>query len=261
VALDDGSERPELAEGVAERIRSLATPARFVRLLGNVGRARGRNRLARHARAPFLLFLDSDMRPDREDFLQRWIEVSQTEGAAVACGGFRTEGCPVSPETELHRALAARSECLPAEVRRRAPAKYVYTNNLLVRRDVFEAERFDESFVGWGWEDVEWGLRVARRWTILHVENPAQNCGLSTVDTLMRKYQQAVPNFARMRARHPDVVETFPSYRIAQVLKPLPFRGLWLRATAALARTRAAPMRLRELAIRGYRAGLYAGAL
>ena len=59
-----------------------------------------------------------------------------------------------------------------------APEKYVFTSNLLIRRDVFDAEPFDAGFVGWGWEDVEWGMRVSRRHPIAHIDNPATHLGL-----------------------------------------------------------------------------------
>ena len=97
--------------------------------------------------------------------------------------------------------------------RARAPEKYVYTSNLLVRRDVFEAEAFDGAFTGWGWEDVEWAMRVSRRWPVLHIDNPATHMGLDTVEQLAGKYEQSAGNFARVVARHPDVVSTYPSYR------------------------------------------------
>src|SRR5690606_23100227 len=91
----------------------------------------------------------------------------------------------------LHRALAVGGDCLPAAERRHAPEKYVFTSNLLVRRDVFETERFDEGFSGWGWEDVEWGMRVARRWPIVHIDNPATHLGLDDAETLAAKYEQS----------------------------------------------------------------------
>jgi glycosyltransferase involved in cell wall biosynthesis len=261
VVLDDGSGLPELAEGVAADVRAMKTPARLVRLDNNEGRAKGRNRLARNARGDYFLFIDSDMRPDTENFLVRWLELVREGEVAVACGGFKVDGSPSVQETALHRSMATRGECLPAKARNRFPAKYVFTNNLLVRRDVFSAEMFDEGFVGWGWEDVEWGVRVGRRWPIVHIDNPAQNCGLSTVDALIRKYRQAAPNFARMRQTHPDVVSGFPTYQAARVLRPLPLRGRWLPALERLARASSAPLRVRELALKTYRAGLYAEAL
>ncbi|WP_374514300.1 glycosyltransferase family 2 protein, partial [Brevundimonas sp.] len=72
VLLDDGTADAALTARLVERVSAMALPARLITLLANEGRARGRNRLASAARGGSLLFLDSDMRPDRPDFLQTW---------------------------------------------------------------------------------------------------------------------------------------------------------------------------------------------
>ena len=256
VVLDDADPNARLGDAVEAQVAGLGAPARLIRLAANAGRAKGRNTLVRHARAPHLLFLDSDMAPDAPNFLARWVELAQA-GADVAFGGFTVDAAPASPATAVHRALARRSDCLSAEVRRRAPEKYVFTSNLLVRRAVIEAEPFDESFSGWGWEDVEWAMRVSRRWRIQHVDNTATHLGLDTVEALARKYEQSAANFARVRAAHPEILARYPSFRAAQLLKRAPFRGAWRPALRELARC-PAPLPLRTLALKLYRAGLYA---
>jgi hypothetical protein len=161
VLLDDGGGDAALTKRMAARIEKLKLPARLIALSPNEGRAKGRNRLARHARGRHLLFLDSDMLPDPIGFLARWSAVA-ADDTPVAFGGFTLDQTPRRPEHELHRAMALKSDCTPAPERAREPEKHVFTSNLLVRRDVFETIGFDESFAGWGWEDVEWAMRVAR---------------------------------------------------------------------------------------------------
>src|SRR4051812_28433256 len=53
--LDDGSDA-ELAEIVMAGVQELQAPPRLIQLFANEGRSRGRNRLARHARAQHFLF-------------------------------------------------------------------------------------------------------------------------------------------------------------------------------------------------------------
>jgi hypothetical protein len=157
--------------------------------------------------------------------------------------------------------MAGHSDCLPAAERNLTPEKHVFTSNLLVRRDVFETEAFDESFAGWGWEDVEWGMRVARRWPILHVDNTATHLGLDTARVMAGKYEQSAANFARVIAAHPQVVSTYPSYRAARLLRLAPLRGLWRPLLKAYALADAAPLPSRAFAMRLYRAALYAEAV
>ena len=184
VVLDDGTRDPELTRRLTALIKGMTLPARLITLPRNEGRSIGRNRLATAARGGSLLFLDSDMRPDYRRFLRDWADLVAREDPPVAFGGISLLQAPVEPRFAVHRAMATKSECVAYTVRARQPEKYVYTSNLLVRRDVFAAEAFDPGFTGWGWEDVEWAMRVSQRFRVLHVDNPATHMGLDTVADL-----------------------------------------------------------------------------
>jgi hypothetical protein len=261
VLLDDGTADPALTERLKALIDRMALPTRLISLGCNEGRSKGRNRLAQAARGGSLLFLDSDMRPDHRRFLKTWTDLVAQEDPAVAFGGFSLLQAPDERRFAVHRSMAAKSDCVPYTDRARQPEKYVYTSNLLVRRDVFEAEAFDSAFTGWGWEDVEWAMRVARRFRVVHLDNPATHMGLDTVDALAGKYEQSAPNFARVVARHPDIVSAYPSYKAARLLKKTPGLSLarpWMKRAA---RADWLPVSARAFSLRLYRAALYAEAV
>ncbi|MDB5429207.1 MAG: glycosyl transferase family 2 [Caulobacter sp.] len=257
VLLDDGTNDGALTERLTAQVEALRLPVRFVRLAANQGRAKGRNTLASHARAPHLLFLDSDMLPDSPAFLTNWLAIANAD-TPVAFGGFSLKQTPQRREHALHRAMALKTDCTPAPERARQPEKHVFTSNLLVRRDVFQAIGFDEAFAGWGWEDVEWAMRVTRAHPILHADNPATHLGLDTARDIAGKYEQSVANFGRVAQLHPDIVAAYPSHRVAKLLKRLPLRTLWRPLFKALALADAAPLPARALAMRLYRTALYA---
>lgn len=261
VLLDDGGGDDELVHQVIEAVEALRLPARLIRLVVNEGRSKGRNRLARHARGDRLLFLDSDMLPDAPDFLARYVAVARDQDPAVAFGGFSLAQVERRPEHALHCKLASRSDCAPAAVRGKAPEKYVFTSNLLVRRNLFEAQPFDETFSGWGWEDVEWGIRVAEGHAILHLDNPATHLGLDTAAVIAQKYEQSGGNFARILEAHPDVVRRYPTYRAARILKLAPLAGLWRPLLKAFAVSEIGPVALRAFSMRLYRIAVSAEAL
>ncbi|WP_304219510.1 glycosyltransferase family 2 protein [Phenylobacterium aquaticum] len=260
LVLDDGSGDPALAARVEAAVADLSLPARFIRLDANEGRSKGRNRLVRHARGQWLLFLDSDMLPDRPDFIATWLDLIAKDQPAVAFGGFSLDQAPANPDNALHRAIADGSDCQPAAVRARMPEK-IFTSNLLVRRDVFAAETFDEAFTGWGWEDVEWGMRVAARWPILHVDNTATHLGLDTAETLTAKYEQSIGNFLKITARHPDLMARYGSLKIAKLLRRAPLLQRFKPLLKAYVLARTPPVRSRAFALRLYRAALYAEAM
>jgi glycosyltransferase involved in cell wall biosynthesis len=260
ILMEDGGGVAETIAPAAELAAELALPVRLLALGANLGRSRGRNRLFQETRGRHVLFLDCDMAPDRPDFLQTWIALIDAQDPAAAFGGFSMLQARPTSATRLHYALQAGGECPTAAVRARQPEKFVFTSNLLVRRDVFEAEPFDEGFTGWGWEDVEWGVRVAGRYGVVHIDNAATHLGLDDARSLLRKYEQSGVNFARIAARHPAIVARYPSYRMARLLEPLPLGevGRVLCRKAALAPL---PMAVRKFAARLFRAFVYADAL
>jgi len=261
VLLDDGTGDADLTARIRARLDAMSLPARLVSLPVNQGRSKGRNRLAKAARGGSLLFLDSDMRPDHRRFLWTWADLVARADPAVAFGGFSLLQAPTDARFSVHRSMATRSECVPYLERAKTPEKYVYTSNLLVRRDVFESEGFDAAFTGWGWEDVEWAMRVSRRHPVIHVDNPATHMGLDTVEALAGKYEQSAPNFARVIAKHPDIVSTYPSFKAARLLKRIPALKLarpWLKRAAVSGWL---PVATRAFSLRLYRAALYAEAV
>ncbi len=256
ILLDDGSGRPDITAEVTAFIQTSPLACELITLTENEGRSRGRNRLTTAARGETFLFLDSDMLPDDAGFLDRWLSVAH-EKPAVVFGGFSLLQAPRDAKFAVHRRMAGHGDCLPASERLKQPEKYVFTSNLLVRRDVFDFEGFDPNFTGWGWEDVEWAMRVAARYGVGHIDNTATHMGLDTAETLARKYEQSAANFARVIAKHPDVVSQYPSYKVARLLKKLPLRSL-LRTTARSLAMMPLPAAMRARLLRLYRAALYA---
>lgn len=257
---DDGSGDARHGRTVGEAMSRSAVPTALLTARRNVGRAAIRNALARTARGTYLLFVDCDLQPGSAEFLERWLALARPGDSDVGYGGFQMRPC--DDGTSLHAYYSARSDCLPAEERQRDPAKYTYTNNLLVSRKAVLSEPFDERFKGWGWEDVEWALRAAQRWTIKHIDNPVLNPADGSARTLLRKFRESVGNFALLRRLHPAEVEKFPIFRASRILALVPMLSLMLPVLeiVAIDTHELFPMQLRYLALKLYRACLYGAA-
>lgn len=260
VLLDDGSGDAALLARVVAAAQATGAQVRIIVREGNSGRATARNRLIAEARGDYVLFLDADMIPDRASFLLSWLSVTRCQQPDVAFGGLSLRHATRTRNNALHHNLFGRSDCRSAEQRARSPAQTVATANLLVRRNFLNAYPFDAGFTGWGFEDTEWALRAARATQILHVDNPATHAGLDSAETLLRKSAEAGRNFARLAAKHPDVVRRFAGHRAARLLRAAPARRAIRTASAwlALDPIGAAPMPVRRMALKLYRTAHYA---
>ena len=150
---DDGTEDIELSRHVSAAIKSCACPATLFTAAENKGRAFGRNYLFESAKSDWVLFLDADMLPMSEAFLDNYITLIKTNSADVIFGGFKVREEKGEPSRELHRLMSITSDCAPASERQLLGPKNVASSNLCVRKSVLKAEPFDNEFKGWGWED------------------------------------------------------------------------------------------------------------
>lgn len=255
---DDGSADERMTGRIRDGLASLPGHGALITAAGNGGRAHARNRLIAAARTDWILFLDADMRPDDAGFLARYIEAArQCEGPALIAGGFSLKHVTPTASTALHAAQSRRSECVDAATRRTAPGRYVFTSNILIHRTVLDNVGFDEGFTGWGWEDVDWGLRVAERYPVIHIDNTATHLGLDTAPVLLDKFGGSGANFARMAARHPQAAEAMPLYRMARLARRLPLRSACRRLARAGAASSLLPLGLRLALLKSYRAIAY----
>ncbi|MDR7419925.1 MAG: glycosyltransferase family A protein [Armatimonadota bacterium] len=147
VVVDDGStdETPAvIAAAAAGRVQ-----VRGVSLDRNRGRSAARNAGIRAARAPLIVFVDSDVLV-RPDFLRRHLELHRNAGRPVVGRG------PV---------VSVPTADLPARdpVARLSPAYLDTANASIPRQTIVDVGMFDEGFRVYGWEDFDLGLRLQAR--------------------------------------------------------------------------------------------------
>ena len=255
---DDGSADARLNAVCEDVIQSWPGPAAFISSAENEGRSHARNRLVAHSTSDWILFLDADMLPDDKLFLARYFQaIEEQTGPALIAGGFSLNQIVPNGEQSLHAAQSLESECLTAAQRARQPGRFVFTSNILVHKDVLFSVAFDDAYSGWGWEDVDWGLRVVNRYSVIHIDNTATHLGLDDTDTLISKYGTSGQNFARMVSRHPEAAKKMRLTRAARKLAKLPGRSVIAHLSRWLAKSRL-PNGLRLKALKLYRAASYA---
>lgn len=253
---DDGSNDADLVHAHQDALAEFPGRTTLQVAQDNHGRSFARNWLVSHARSSWILMLDADMLPDSADFLANYIAaLRELDGPALIAGGFSLDQVTPGSGNRLHHAQAHASDCVKADIRASDPGRYVFSSNILVHRSVLDTVPFDEGFTGWGWEDVDWGLRVAAAFPIIHIDNTATHLGLEPDGKLLDKFGASGPNFARLVRRHPEAAARMPLLKAAQRVKGIP---LLAPAARAVASARFLPDAPRVFALKLYRAAAYA---
>lgn len=145
--------------------------ARYIVRGHNSGRAAIRNYLAREARYPTLLFIDSDMAICSPTYLEAYLRL---DGADVAYGGYTVRGEKSMYGHNLRYTYETRhTGNATATERARQPYNDFHTSNFMIRRAIMLAHPLDERFTRYGYEDVLFGKTLRQAGvTITHVDNP-----------------------------------------------------------------------------------------
>ena len=252
ILFDDGRPDTDLSEAVKTAVRQSDAAVTLITSPANLGRSNARNTLGEAAHGDWMLFLDADMEIG-PDFLTRWRRYLAETQCDALFGGYAPSQ-PRAAHEQVHAALAHASDSPDAATRSALGAAAVCSSNLAVRASLFARCRFDEGYTGWGWEDVDWALSAAKHGALGHVDAPAAHGGLQDVQTLLDKFDRAGINFARLLQRHPDY-ETRPGARLARKVQATGLDGPARIMGKTLALARWAPLSVRVLALKLFRAG------
>jgi GT2 family glycosyltransferase len=191
-------------DGTGELVDELRIPN--LRLLAgeNLGRAAARNRGIREAQGDIVVFTDADILADAD-----WLaEHARAHGAANRIAAV---GCEVQVDSleEYQGAVEdpRRRRRLHPDRRRRLSWLFFLTGNASVRRDdLTGAGLFDESFTGYGHEDLELGYRLEKIGLAIRYRPGAVNYHWhrQTFEARLEKMRLAGRSTVRFYQKHRD---------------------------------------------------------
>lgn len=197
----------------------------YYELEQRIGRAAIRNDLLDRVNTECILFLDADVLPDDPSFLRTYLEFARQD-VAVVCGGisYRTR-ILTAKKYDFYFYKGKQTEWIPARVRRKVPWRYLFTANVLIKRSVLLTVDFNEEFSGYGYEDIEWGIRLENIVDIQHIDNTCSHLGLVGKKESFKRMRQSIDNFNRLRKLHPEV---FEQANISRIINLLHWNPAWL---------------------------------
>lgn len=212
IVIDDGS-TDHTREVVAGLCKQAPCPLRYIRL-DRSGRSRARNTGVLAAKAPLIIFLDSDMIVRRE-FVQSHLLAHHQPGLIVNGPVITTEK-PADPNQE--------AACVNDYSR-----AFFATGNTSVERDkLLTAGLFDENFIEYGWEDLELGYRLRQlglkrikslsAWSY-HVQTPIT---LAKIPAILQKEKERGHTAVFFYRKH-------PFFRVKMVTLITPVFFAWVK--------------------------------
>jgi len=193
------------------------------------GRSVVRNFLIKQTKHPFVLMLDADMLPDKDNFLSEYRQ-QITSAQKIICGGYSYKKRILQGrEYDFYFYKGQKTEEISAKERNKTPWRYLFTGNVLVHRDVLNTIGFDENFVNYGYEDIEWGIRLSSHYPIHHFDNTCSHLGLVQKDKAFVRMRSSIPNFLRLKALHPELFSKTGAAKISRMFCIFPkilLRGL-----------------------------------
>ena len=180
----------------------ITNPSEFpdVRVLSNsknLGRARTRNLLVQSAQGQAILFLDGDSEVISSNFISSWIEIAQNPSIAVSYGGSIYQEDPPPSSHFLRWKVSTKRESKTLEERNCNVGGFK-TNNVLIRRSVFEKVTFNEQLTGYGHEDTLFGFELQMNgYNMHHLDNPVRNALLDTNEAFLAKTVEAIRNLSK----------------------------------------------------------------
>jgi glycosyltransferase involved in cell wall biosynthesis len=172
---------------------------RYEELSENIGRSAIRNLLAEKAKYEFLLFMDCDTMPEKNDFLAAYYW-NLEKGKLLYGGRSYSLRPPEEKEYFFHWFYGSNREVKAAKDRKLSPYQSFMTNNFVIPKSILLNIRFDERLKQYGHEDTLFGLELkARKIPILHLDNPMRHIGLDEAESFLRKSEQAIENLLLLK--------------------------------------------------------------
>ena len=155
----------------------------------NLGRTATRNILAHKATFKWLLFLDADVIPLHQNFIQTYLKQINNQYQIIS-GGITYEDKRPMQDQLLRWVYGRARESKSAKARNKKPYNLI-SANLLVTKELFvKANNFETNHYGL---DIYFSYKIRElKAKVLHIENPTIHLGLESTSVFIEKSLRAI---------------------------------------------------------------------
>jgi hypothetical protein len=166
----------------------------------NLGRGTNINLLAEKAKFEWLLIMDCDTFPTQNNYIQNYIsQINNDE--KVVFGGIEYKKEKPEQDKLLRWYYGNARESLSVEKRNTNPNGNALTSNILIKKNVFLSNKFDESITKYGYEDLVFLSDLKKKgFVVKHIDNPTYHLGLETSQQFLNKTKIALENLKILTA-------------------------------------------------------------
>ncbi|MCX6210708.1 MAG: glycosyltransferase family 2 protein [Bacteroidetes bacterium] len=175
---------------------NLAKKCNYILLEQNIGRAKIRNKFLEFAKYDWFLFLDNDAIVSSNDYLEKYITQINNSKALVICGATHF----LKPETfNIKNSLCYKISCNAEKQvlinRSQSNHSSFMTNNVVIKKQVLQQIKFDETLVNYGHEDTLFGFKLQQNSTfILYIDNTVNCIASDSNEEFILKTKHAINN-------------------------------------------------------------------
>ena len=158
----------------------------------NLGRGNNINTLNSKARFDFVLILEADALPENKNYLETFVKAVTPETEVIFGGVTYPETQPKS-EQLLRWKYGNERESITIEERLKNPHHFVFTWNLLVKKEILAKNPFPVSIKEYGYEDVAFSKKLkTQNVKVQHIENRLIHFNHETSVVFIQKTEKAV---------------------------------------------------------------------
>lgn len=164
--------------------------ASYTVLNNNIGRCAIRNQLAKTAQYDWLLFLDADVFPKSQNFINFYLQNIHLQ-QDVVFGGFMYHKSDYSQERSLRWRYGHKYEQKKAKLRNLTPERHTISANVLIKKSIFISLNLEENN-RYGM-DIRFGILLKElNCKIHHVDNEVIHKGLEKNHVFINKTEQSI---------------------------------------------------------------------